>query len=142
MKRSVLGLLLVSSLVFAQATPSNQDQEPIPPARTASADTTEPGTPSDSGDSGKSPTQPVKRARSRRVLGFVGVALVGTGIALVKTSQRTHEVPAVNCSFYPDPFIPCVPAHTDTTRSQVQDGIGAAALIGGIVTIYVWIGSR
>ena len=75
--------------------------------------------------------------RSRRGLAAIGAALAGAGVALLATSGRTRQVPASNCSFYPAPFIPCVPAHEEKTRSGVQNGLGGGLLVGGFGVVYV-----
>ncbi len=77
--------------------------------------------------------------RSRLFLALLGGAIAGTGAALLVTGEGTRQVPASNCSFYPAPFVPCNPAHTVKTRSNIRDGLGGGMLIGGIVVVWVGI---
>ncbi len=140
MHRSILVLLVASSLACAQTVPSDQSQETNPPAQTEPAGR-KPDRPNKT-ERDERRTKPGKVSRPRRVLGLVGLALVGTGAALVLTAGRTREVPASNCSFYPAPFVPCVPAHTEKVRSGVQERIGGGAVVGGFVLIYTWMGSH
>jgi hypothetical protein len=89
----------------------------------------------DSPPHSNSQTKP--RFRSRRAWIIAGIALAGAGAALLATSGRTRRVPAANCdSSAAMVLIPCIPAHTEQTRSSAQDAAAGSLLLGGIVTIY------
>jgi len=76
--------------------------------------------------------------RSRLFLALLGGAIAGTGAALLATGESSREIPASNCSsFYPAPFVPCIPAHTEKTRSGVRDGFGGGMLVGGLLVVWV-----
>lgn len=77
--------------------------------------------------------------RSRKFLFLLGGAIAGTGAALLATGERSRQVPATNCSFYPAPFVPCISAHSEKTRSGVRDGFGGGMLMGGFVVVWVAI---
>ncbi len=93
--------------------------------------------PPGAGGSQPAPTPRRSFFRSRKFLAVLGGAVAGTGAVLLATGWRTRQVPAANCtSSAAMVLVPCIPAHTQRTRSGTRDGVGGGLLVGGFVLVY------